>query len=759
MLCLCCFIAAAFLYDLSGVGKIIIASAALFLALVCFVLSKVLKSKTIKRRLSIGMIALLFTFLSLCESFVYFNLYVVDFEQYTDKTCKIECEIFDEDQSNGFDLAYVKLISINGERKFGTSVVHFEYNENIGRGRKIKVNAKGVDLDTLAYYGGKEQLLSEGVSSAFSVENYDDAELEVLSEDKNLYIVLTDFACDLSAKLSKGVGGEEGKFSAAILFGRRDLLSQTTVRDFARSGISHILALSGLHMALIAGLIEFVLRKFYVPKVARCFIILPFMLFYTMMTGFAMSAIRAAVMLTIFYICFIFSRPSDSLTTVALAGFLIVFLMPSSIRSCGFIMSLAATFGIIVVSPYLSAFLKNRRPDTKVKTLMKKIGRFAVTSIVISIAANIAVLYYTWSMFGQISLATPIANLLITPVISIQLASAALYLLLGWIPFVGTVLIWIQKIVGDYIISTAGFFSDIKGVCVSLKYGFVGIIVSALLISTAVLLILKLRHKWFVAAPLTLSVVAFCICLAVTFSAGKNSVVSEYLKYNEREMFVMTQNGDAVICDISDGNYSNLYNAYQVAHDNGATEIEVLVLTHYHNKHGASIDRLCKQQKVRNIWLPEPQNEDQYYTMTSIVKTAEKNGVNLVIYENDEDMRVFYDGVLNIYPLKTLKRSAQPAMAFEFTYGDDKLIYVGSSAMETALSNRINHNLSDADFVIFGTHGPNPKQTYDIDAAKNAETMIFAERELFDLAQASVDVDFCGEIVYDCRYFRFEMSK
>ena len=224
-------------------------------------------------------------------------------------------------------------------------------------------------------------------------------------------------------------------------------------------------------------------------------------------------------------------------------------------------------------------------------------------------------------------------------------------------------------------------------------------------------------------------------------------------------MLVMTQNGEAVICDISDGNYSNLYNAYQVAHDNGATEIEVLVLTHYHNKHGASIDRLCKQQKVRNIWLPEPQTEDQYYMMTSIVKTAEKNGVNLVIYKNDEDLTVFYDGILNIYPIKTLKRSAQPAMAFELTYGDDKLLYVGSSAMETELCNRINNNLSDADFVIFGTHGPNPKQTYEIDAAKDAKFMVFADRELFDLAKASFDVEFSGEIVCECKYFRVEMSK
>ena len=759
MLCICCFLAAAFLYGIPGVGKIIFASAALLLALTFLIVSKTSKSKDAKRRFAVAVAALIFTFISVCESFVYFNLYVSDFEKYNDQICEIECEVIEENQGDGVDLVYAKLISVNGERKFGKSVIYFEYGENIGRGKKIKLNAKGIDLNALEYYGGKDKLLSDGVSSAFLVENGFDSDLKVIDESKNLYIILTDFAYDVSNKLANSVGGEEGNFSAAILFGRRDLLSPETTRDFARSGISHILALSGLHLALISGLIELVLRKLYIPKTVRCFVIIPFLIFYTAMTGFSMSALRAAIMLTVFYLCFIFARPGDSLTTVGIAGFVIVLFIPSSIMSCGFLMSLAATFAIIVISPYLSNVFPNKHTDTRIITRMKKIGRFVLSSLIITVAANVAVLYYTWSMFGQISLATPIANLIITPVVAVQLAAALLFMIFGRISFIGTALIWVQKMVGKYILSTAAFFSDIKGVCVSLNYDFVGVIVAALLVSTAVLIIVKLKHKWLIAAPLTISAIAFCICLAVTFSIGKNNVTSEYLAYNEREMFVMTQNGETVICDISDGNYSNLYNAYKTAHDKGATEIEVLVLTHYHNKHSVSIDRLCKQQKVRNIWLPEPTNEEQYYTMTSIVKTAEKNGVNLVIYKNDEDLTVFYDGILKIYPLETLKRSTQPALAFEFDYGDDKFLYVGSSAMETALSEKVTENLLDADYVIFGTHGPNPKQNYEIDAAKDAKAVIFADGELLSLARAKSDTEFSGEMICDCKDFRFEMSK
>ena len=759
MLCLCCFIAAAFLYDISGVGKIVIASAALFLTLVFFVISRIFKSKDAKRRFAVTASALAFVFLSLFESFVYFNVYVSDFERYTNQICEVECEVIEEEQTNGVALARVKLVSVNGERKLGKSVIYFDYSENIGRGKKIKLNAKGIELDALEYYGGKDKLLSDGISSAFSVENELDAGLKVIDENKSFYVTLTDFAFDLSNELATGVGGEEGNFSAAILFGRRDLLSLETTRDFARSGVSHILALSGLHLALISGLIEFVLRKLRVPKITRCLVVIPFLIFYTAMTGFSMSTLRAAIMLTIFYVGFVLSRPGDSLTTVAVAGFLIVLFMPSSIISCGFIMSLSSTFGIVVISPYLSGFLKNRRPDSKIKTIMKRIGRFLLSSLAITVAANVAVSYYTYSMFGQISLATPIANIVVTPVVAAQLASAVLYVLFGKISFIGTALVWAQKAIGKYVLSAAAFFSDIKGVCISLNYDFAGVIIASLLLSTAVLLVVNLRHKWLIAAPVTLSVIAFCICITVTFSIGKNSVSAEYLAYNEREMFVITQNGETVICDVSDGNYNNLYNAYKTAHGKGATEIEVLLLTHYHANYCTSVERFCRSQKVRNIWIPAPENEEQYYTMMSLVETAGKNGANLVIYNEDEELTVFYDVVLKIYSHETLKRSLQPALAFEFSYGDDKLLYVGSSSMETALSERVNESLSDADAVIFGTHGPNPKQTYGIDAAKDAKAVVFADEELLSLARLNGYTEFSAEVFVDCKKFTFEMSK
>ena len=760
MLCLCCFIAAAFLYDISGVGKIVIASAALLVAVVSFIISIKSKAKDTKRRFSVTAIALLFTFLSLCESFVYFDVYVADFEKYIDNDCVVECEILrNEDSSYGTTLSFVKLCNVNGNRTSGRSIIYFDYQEDLKVGTKIKLNAKGMSIDDLPYYNGRKYVLSTGVSSAFSVEDSFDAKIKIVEETPGIYVSLTSFARDISQNLANGVGGESGNFSAAILFGRRDLLSDQTTRNFERSGISHVLALSGLHMAMISGLIEFVLRKLYVPKIARCFIVVPFLIFYTAITGFSMSSLRAAIMLTVVYISFVLSNPSDSLTTVGIAGFLIVLFIPSAIMSSGFVMSLAATFGIVVVSPYLSKIFPNKRSDKHIITVIRRVGRFVLSSLIITVTANVAVLYYTWSMFGQISLATPIANLVITPIVSLQLAGAILYVIFGSIPLFGIVLSWWQHVVGNYILSAASFFSDIKGVCVSLNYGFAGVIVCALLISTAVLLIVKLKRKWLVAIPLFVSTIAFIVCISVNFLINKNTVSAEYLAFNEREMFVVSQNGETVICDISDGNYSNLYNAYKTAHEKGATEIDVLVLTHYHTKHVYSVNKLCKRQKVRNIWLPEPETEEDHYLMTYIITTAYKNGVDVCTYKINQDLNIFYDGILRMTKSEKLKRSNQPTFAFEFLYGNEKFLYVGSSAMETALLDTITKKMSDADYVVFGTHGPNPKEYYAIDAAKNVKTVVFANRELLELASASVGTKFSGEIVCDCKDFGFEMSK
>lgn len=141
--------------------------------------------------------------------------------------------------------------------------------------------------------------------------------------------------------------GEAYRFLSAVFLGRRELLKNEKY-VFSNAGVSHLLAISGLHLGLTSLILFFSLRLFNL-KFRLCLISsLLFLYFYTFLTGASPSTIRAVIMYSVFAVSFLMKRKSDNLNSLGLAGLVILFIDPETIFHIGFQLSFISVLAIIL---------------------------------------------------------------------------------------------------------------------------------------------------------------------------------------------------------------------------------------------------------------------------------------------------------------------------------------------------------------------------------------------------------------------------
>jgi len=137
------------------------------------------------------------------------------------------------------------------------------------------------------------------------------------------------------------------RFLSGVFLGRKELLGQER-EAFSNAGVSHLLAISGLHIGLTSLILFFVLRFLNVKFRVSLIISLVFLYFYTFLTGVSSSTLRAVTMYSVFAFGFLFKRKINVLNSLALAGFIALFLDSSSLFAIGFQLSFISVFAIIL---------------------------------------------------------------------------------------------------------------------------------------------------------------------------------------------------------------------------------------------------------------------------------------------------------------------------------------------------------------------------------------------------------------------------
>ena len=241
-------------------------------------------------------------------------------------------------------------------------------------------------------------------------------------------------------RIRETIPGERGAVVIALITGERGRIPEETLQALRNSGLAHMLAISGLHMAIMAGSVFWLLRagaamfpaltlRYPIKKLAAILALLGGA-FYLAISGGSIATQRAFLMMAIVFTAILLDRPALTLRNVALAACVILALFPESLLDVSFQMSFAAVTGLVAVYERTS---KRIKPAASVQTVWRRLARKAgwyVGGIALTtLVAGIAVAPFAAFHFHKLAQFSLIANLLAMPPFGLVVMPSALAVL------------------------------------------------------------------------------------------------------------------------------------------------------------------------------------------------------------------------------------------------------------------------------------------------------------------------------------------
>ncbi len=466
---------------------------------------------------------------------------------------------------------------------------------------------------------------------------------------------------------------ETNGFLKSICFGDKNTLDPEIYVSLKRAGLSHVMAVSGLHLSFAFLLFNFILLSFNVNYRVRYALGIPILIVFTALVGFPVSCVRACIMLTLFSLAMALDLFPDSLTALSVSAFLIVLFNPFAVRDVGFLLSVSATAGIILLYVPIENFLfpKKIHADYRLIGVYRKV----IGVIACSVAASLATSVITITVFGSFSLIAPIANAVLIFPIQCLFILGILTVIFGWIPCVGVVFGWACD--GIYVIVKwiANLFGRISFASV---YGINLLGVLLLILMLAILGValydfLKHQRRSFLALFLMLICFSGLFGLVYDRVHPSDRVQIAFIDVGQGDCTVISRGNHAVIVDYG-GTSSKRYNLINYLHKNNIFIIDTLAFTHMNDDHVNGLNTL-----LRNVYV------DRILYLDLSFDSSE---IKSLILENDAS-KITQSERINILGDVTMEIIAEPALdnswgdlnascaCYKITYGNCSVLITG----------------------------------------------------------------------------------
>ncbi|MBI5729137.1 MAG: ComEC/Rec2 family competence protein [Candidatus Magasanikbacteria bacterium] len=263
-------------------------------------------------------------------------------------------------------------------------------------------------------------------------------------------------------------------FVAGILYGSKSGLPKELSDNFSRTGITHIIAVSGFNITIIATVLMSVLITIGLWRRQAFWVVIVVIILFTIFSGLSSSAVRAAVMGIVVLTGQYLGRLSRMATVLIFTAALMMLGNPYvALWDAGFQLSFLATLGLVYVSPILLAIIPNLignpSPDSYLSSSMDsrfrgndsamKVVNAIREPLISTLSAIIATTPLIMYQFGRLSLVAPLVNILVLWIIPWLMLFGFLALLASFVFFpLGQLIAWVGGIGLRYVILTATFF-------------------------------------------------------------------------------------------------------------------------------------------------------------------------------------------------------------------------------------------------------------------------------------------------------------
>ncbi len=533
---------------------------------------------------------------------------------------------------------------------------------------------------------------------------------------------------------------KEAGVLVAMLLGEKYLLDDELKELYQNGGISHILAISGLHVSLIGLGIFRLLKQCRLPLQVSTILTIAFLYSYGVLTNFSVSTNRSVVMMVVLLLANLLGRTYDILSALALSALLILLQNPLQLFSVGFLLSYCAVLGISLLYPGFKRILPYK----------SKVLDSVLVSTSATLATTPAVLYfyYQFPTYGIL------VNLLILPFITILTISSLLAGVAG--------LLWLP--LGTFLIGGPNYILKLyEGVC-RINALLPGSLITigrpaevAILISMGMFLLFAIRSKLSTKKiQLLYPVVGF---LLLFLPHNQKGLEVTMLDVGQGEAIYMEYAGTNYLIDGGSADIRKVgtYRLLPFLKYRGKDRIDYAIMTHSDEDHRSGLEELLEEERIEigRLILPKLTEKDENYI--AMEKLAREKGIAISYLKEGDQLRSPWgkedcfsnrrsgEKDLSIVCLHPSPDEAYPdtnsySMVLSVSYGSFDLLLTGDIPMEgeESIVRKLKEDYYHKQYQI------TPAIDYDVLKVAHHGSKYSTGVELLDLIQPELSIISCS---------------
>ena len=525
---------------------------------------------------------------------------------------------------------------------------------------------------------------------------------EIIDKRKDINFIFEKINKAFNSQIDKLYKDEYSGFMKGILIGNKNELDVQIENNFKTANISHILAISGLHISFIIIGVKFVLDKLINSKKIKSFILIIFFIFFWFITGKSISCMRACIMNILVILSSIFYRKNSFYISFIYSLIFIIVLNPYHIFSVSMWLSYLGTLGIVLLY------------NLFYKILNKKLkSKFISKSFALSLSAQILIFPVMIYVFNIFSLNFFIANIVVSFFISYILAIGYISVFISFIflPF-AQVLVHIENLMLYIVFKTAEITSNLPFSKITLVTpSFIFIILYYILMFYFSIYFKNNKFKMLkVILNLNFRIIVkkLFIFITIIILISQINIIDFKLKIYFLDVgqgdctLIRTPYGKNIIIDGGDGN-SDKYDygekvVYPYLLDRRIKKIDYLVASHADSDHMGGLIYILENMKVEQILLGIQSQESNQ--LKDLIDIANKKKVKIIILKAGDEIKIDKDIRINVlFPIKNnliLENSLNNnSLVFKLKYNNFSMLFTGDieEIAENELINLYKDNL------------------------------------------------------------------
>ena len=490
---------------------------------------------------------------------------------------------------------------------------------------------------------------------------------------------------------------EAAAFLGALITGWTDDLDPSLQNAFSRTGLTHVVSVSGMHVSFLSGVLLLLLNR---NRRSTAVIQILTIFFFAVMAGSAPGALRAAILCSATLVAPFFGRRSDSITSLFTALLLLLLANPFAIANVGLQFSFAACLGIYVLGVPLYTRWKRRLPEA---LCLQKPLSVLLSLCAVDIGATLFTLPLTAFYFGQASLISPFMNLITGWSVSLAFLGGILSVALGalWLPLGAAAAFLVALPVRFFLWATiAGSRLPFAALTLTSVY-YQGCLVFFYAVIFLTFFWWRQGYRRMI-LPLCACILALCGSLLLTsLEARRPALTLSALEVGQGQSIALTSGPKRALIDCG-GTLRPGNTAANYFQSLGYASLDLLVLTHYHEDHAGGVLELMDRLNISTLALPDTDPDNPL--RREIEARARASGTALW-YISEETRIPFGRGELTLYPPLSLQGENEAGLTALCRTGDWEALITGDMPAELERVLLARYPLPDIELLVAGHHG------------------------------------------------------